>query len=329
MIKIKNALNNNDLEIFETECIKTYLTDKEALSLLRLIIKEKKIPFFIKAMETYLNPETFWQTSKYLVKNNQYDYLKEMIKISRDFEKDNERKNEYTNQLLFEFIEKDDLYFVSYLITKENASTQSISEIHLSVLNECAKSNAIKCFDYFVSMGKNIHEFDDAALFNALESKNNEIINIIINIDTNINEELERNLFKYNELSKKELLNLAKTVEPALMINPKIQNALNYQLIEKNMFKELEENLKKGHSPMGDDNNDLMYSAVLKPFDNEKLLKGAKLLLDFGGLLKEEHLRKLVRSQAEELENYPRFSKVKSKLEQNLAVKGKSSFNKI
>ena len=280
-------------------------------------------------MEIYLSPEPFWTMSKYFVKNNNYQYIKEMIKISRKAETDLNKKNDYTNQLLFEFIEKDDLYFVSYLITKEKASTESIPEIHLSVLNECAKNNAIKCFDYFVSMGKNIHEFEDVALFNALENKNNGIISIIINIDTQINEELERNLFRYNKLNKKELLNLAKTVEPALSINPKIQNALNYQLLEKNMFKELEENLKKGYSPIGDDNNDLMESAVLKSFENENVLKGAKLLLDFGGLLKEDHIRKLNRSQVEELESYPRFSKVKLKLEKKLEIKGHSNFKKI
>lgn len=329
MIKIKKALKNNDFQSFETECKKIYLTEKETISLLKLAIKENKKDFFSIALRKNLNPQSFWSISKELVKNNQYDFLKEMIKISRDVEEDIAKKNDYTNELLFEFIEKDDLYFVSYLVSKENASTENLEENGLSVLNECAKYNAIKCFDYFFSMGKNIHDFEDSALFYALENKNNNIISIIINIDTTINEELEHNLFKYGKLTKKELLNLAQIVEPALIVNPKIQNALNYQLLEKNMFNELEENLKKGHSPMGDDNNELMYSAVLKSFDNEKLLKGAKLLLDFGGLLKEDHIRKLNRSQVEELESYPRFSKVKIKLEKKLEIKGHSKFKKI
>lgn len=329
MKKIKHSIQNNDLNAFKEECVKTYLNEKDIISMLRLTVKEKKLDFFDSAMRAYLNPEVFLTLNNDLLKNNQYDFLKLMIKISRDFEMEESKKNEYVNQLLFDFIEKDDLFFVSYLVNYEKASTESIKEIGLTILSECARYNSVKCFDYFVSSGKNIHEYGDAALFCALENKSHDIINIILSIDKKIDEDLERNFFKYGELSKKELLNLQKIVFPLCNDSEILKNAFNYQLIEKNMFKQLEENLSSGHSPIGDQYHDLMLITSLKSFENYNLLKGMKLLLDFGAELREEHIKALTLDQKEEIEVYPRFSKVKANLEKKLPLKGKSSFNKI
>lgn len=329
MKKIKHSIQNNDLNAFKEECVKTYLNEKDIISMLRLTVKEKKLDFFDSAMRAYLNPEVFLTLNNDLLKNNQYDFLKLMIKISRDFEMEESKKNEYVNQLLFDFIEKDDLFFVSYLVNYEKASTESIKEIGLTILSECARYNSVKCFDYFVSSGKNIHEYGDAALFCALENKSHNIIHLILNIDLNIEEELEKNFFKYGELSKKELLNLQKIVFPLCNKNEILKNSLNYQLIEKNMFKKLEVNLLAGYSPIGDQYHDLMLIASMKPFENYNLLKGMKLLLDFGAELKEEHTRNLTQEQREEIESYPRFSKVKANLEKKLMIKGKTNFTKI
>lgn len=329
MKKIKIAIQNNDLNKFKEECEKNYLDDKTIISILRQTVKEKKLDFFNFSMRKLLNPEVFLTINNDLLKNNQYDFIKLMIQISRDFEMEENKKNEYVNQLLFDFIEKDDLYFVSYLVNYEKASTDSIQEIGLTILSECARHNSIKCFDYFVSRGKNIHEYGDSALFCALENKSHEIINLILNIDKNMDEELERNFFKYGELSKKELLKLQKIVFPLCNTSEILKNAFNYQLIEKNMFKQLEENLSLGHSPVGDKYHDLMLIASLKSFENYNLLKGMKLLLDFGAELKEEHLKSLTLEQKEEIETYPRFSKIKANLEKKLPKKGKTSFSKI
>lgn len=330
MKKLKSLIEKNQLDSFKEECEKIYLYDKDIIKILKILVKDHKLNFFDFMMKRYLSPEIFMSMNDYLVKNNQYDFLKLMIVIARESETEEKNKNDYADQLLFNFIEKDDLFFVSYLVENEKVSTKSVKENELTVLSECAINNAIKCFDYFVSNGKDIHEFNDLALFEALKNKNNKIVHMIIEIDEKINEDLEKNFFKYGELNKKELLNIVNVIQSTINKNVKLQNSLNARLLELNMFKELEKNLLNGSSPNGDEDNDLMFVACQRDFEINNVRKGVKLLLDFGADLKEEYLNLIDNNELRlELSNYPRFSKIKSRLEKSLPSKKKSVLKKI
>lgn len=332
MKKIKQSIELNDIETFKKESAKIYLNDKNVFSLLKEIIKHKNLNFFEYVMKKYLNPEIFWETNKELVKNNQYDFLKLMIKISRESEPEKAKKNSYANELLFNFLEKDDLFFVDYLVEKENASTENMDESEISVLNECARNNSIKCFDYFLSKGKNVHDFEDLALFTALENKYYDIVSLILNKDSKINNQVAKYFFRYGqkgntqEISNKQFLKLAKIAESAINQNPILQNALNFQYIKRGYLKELELNLQKGHSPIGDEECDLMGLAIML---RNNAMKTTKLLLDYGGIITEDHKAKLSIDEAQEIEKYPRFSKIKKNLERKLIKKGKTTLNKI
>lgn len=332
MKKLTLTLENNNISMFKDISENIYLDDKVVISLLRKIIKLKKLDFFDYFMRKFLTPEVFWETHKQLVKNNEYDFLKLMIKINCDNEPEENKKNSYANELLFNFIEKDDLFFVEHLVEKQQASTENNVECELSVLNECAKYNAIKCFDYFLSKGKNVHDFEDLALFNALENKHYNIVSLIISSDSKIDNQIAQYFFRYaqqsnNEpISNKEFLKLANIAEPALLINSVLQNSLNYQHIKRGYLKLLENNLKKGHSPIGDEYNDLMGLAIML---RNNAMKTAKTLLDYGGIIEDSHKANLAIEEKQELENYPRFSKLKENLEKKLTVKTKEKTRKI
>lgn len=332
MKKLKLAVDNNDLNLYKNLSESMYLNDNEIISLLKKTITSKKLDFFDYTMRQFLTPEVFWQTHKHLVKNNEYDFLKLMININRDKEPNLNKKNSYANELLFDFLKKDDLYFVSYLVEKEQASTENIVECDLSVLNECAKSNAIKCFDYFLSRGHNVHDFEDLALFNALENKNYHIVNLIISADNNIDKQIAEYFFRYGvpgnaqSMNTKDFLQLIIVAQPAIDKNPTLQNSLNYEHIKRGNFKQLELNLQKGHSPIGDDKHDLMGLAIML---RNNAIKTIKLLLDYGGVMNQEHKDKLSIDEAEKIQNYPRFSKIKQKLENKMPLKGKEKTRKI
>lgn len=331
MKNLKLALENNDLELFKQNVNTTYLEESSVTYLLKKMIKEKKEDFFHYTLNHYLSPRVFWTISKQLVKNNEYDFLKIMIKVYRDSEKQSSYNNAYADEILFHFIEKDDLFFVDYLVTKEKASTKSSQANELTVLNECAKANALKCFDYFISQGKDIHEFQDLSLFSALENKHYQIVELILEQDKLIDEEIATNFFRYGtqnreSLSKKDFLKLNSLVQSVLPTNKNLQNAVNYQHIKRGDKKRLEENLQKGHSPIGDEHYDLMALAIML---RENAIGMAKTLLDYGGELKDTHKSQLATEEKEILENYPRFSKIKQKLEKKFALKGKEKVKKI
>lgn len=333
MTKIKLALKDNDITTFEKECkFQPYLSDKEISNILKTTVKENKLDFFKIMMKNYLNPTVFWDMNKIFIKNNQYDFLKIMITLSRDSEKETSKKNFYVDQLLFDFIERDDLYFVDYLITKEKASTKNIPENEVTILNECIKNNAIKCFDYFLSKGKNVHDLNDMALFTALDTKKYDMLGMIINVAQSIHPQIEENFYKYGQnksqkdISNKELLLLMKISTPFLEKSDVLQNGLNYQLIKRGLFKELEENLKKGFSPIGEGNYNLMDLTVTLKKDKIKMIK---LLLDYGSIITDTHKKELTILEENEIEIYPRFSKVRENLEKKLPYKGKGNINKI
>ena len=52
-------------------------------------------------------------------------------------------------------------------------------------------------------------------------------------------------------------------------------------------------------------------------------VKFIKLLLDYGGYVSEEQLNKLNKENVNEINNYPRFSKLNEKLSKNLEFKKK------
>lgn len=331
MNKIKLAIKNNDMELLLIECKKnSYLEDKEIINLLNITIKENKLDFFQKIMDSYINPHVFWTTSNNLIKTKQYEFIKVLININKNKEEDRKKKNAYPDQLLFEFIDKDDLYFVDYLVKKEKASTKNIRENELTVLNECVKSNAIKCFDYFLSQGKNIHDFNDISLFTALDQKRYTMLEMILNVADSISPDIEQNFYRYGqvqkELSNKELLYLAQITGKFLKKSAILQNGLNYQLIKRGLYKNVEENLKKGFSPIGEENYDLMELAMNLKTNKVKYIT---LLLDYGSIITDIQISRLNLVEREKIENYPRFSKMKKELEKKYSYKGKGYINKI
>lgn len=332
----KKELINEDIEQFKKDCEK-YMSGQNSertniRNILKRTIEQKNKVFFKIAMEKFISPEVFWSINKELINDNNYDFLKIMIKIYRNTEKN----KDYINQLIFDFIEKDDLFFVSYLVEEEKAKTHNMKENELTVLNECVKSNSIKCFDYFLLKGKNIHDFDDLVIFTALDNKRYEILEIILSVTESINKDIEANFFKYGsvnnkEISNKNLLKLVQVSNTFLDKSTILQNGLNQQLISRGLFKELEKNLINGHSPIGDDQYDLMAEVIMSNGnkENNKRIKMIKLLLDYGSILTEDHKNNLSVVEVSQIENYPRFNKINQKLQNKLIHKGKTKINKI
>lgn len=233
--------------------------------------------------------------------------------------------------MLFDFIEKDDLYFVDYLVNIEKSSTESIQENEVTVLNECVKSNAIKCFDYFLSKGKDVKEFDDLVFFTILEERKYEFIPLFLEENFNLNEDIAKNFFRYGlknnqeSISKKDLDKLIKFCENLIDNNKILQNKLTLELLSKNNFKQLEKNFEKGYSISGDQNEIMEYATNLK----KNASKAIKLLLDYGGYFSEEQIAKLTNEEKQEIKEYPRFSKLNKKLYEKLDVKTKIKSVKI
>lgn len=333
MNKLKVTLLNNDIKNFKTICkSQLYLNEKEIFSILNIIIKEKKLDFFEIAMENYLSPQIFWETSKSLVKNNEYEFIKVLIKISRNSEKDVNKKNFYADQLLYEFIDKDNLYFVDYLVTKEKSSTENMLENQLTVLNECIKNNSIKCFDYFLSNGKNVHDLDDIALFTALDNKKYDILELIINNSKKINPSIEENFYRYGknknqkDISNREFLLLGNISKPFLEKSIVLQNRFVHELIKRGLLEELEESFKKGYSPIGDKNYDLMSLAITL---KKNKIKTVKLLLDYGSNITDDQEKSLKDFEINQIKLYPRFNKIKENLENKFTNKVKNNLIKI
>lgn len=335
--KIKIAIKEKNILQFKQECIK-YYSEKQMLIILKETIKENELEFFKISMNKFLSPVIFWEINKELIKKNEYEFLKIMIDIFRKSETDKERKNDYVNQLLFDFIEKDDLFFVDYLIKKGKASTKNIPENEVTVLNECVKNNSIKCFDYFLTNGKNIHDFEDIALLNALLYKRYTILEMILNVAETINPDIEKNFYRYynKNLQNKELLLLADISKPFLEKSEILQNGLNYELIKRGLLKELEENLEKGYSPIGDENYNLIDLAINKDkyIDKSKIkcidsIKTIKLLLDYGSFITDEQKSNLSKDDQIIIHEYPRFTKLKDNLFKKFSIKGKGNTVKI
>lgn len=300
---------------------------KNKIIVIKELIKSNEKNKFNHLMIKFISPDFFWEISKYLVKEKNYDFLKELICCYKKIEND----KQYVNNLLFDFIEKDDLYFVNYLISKENASTESIVESEVSVLNECVKYDAIKCFDYFLNKGKPIQEFDDLVFFTILEEKKYHFIPLFINKDFKLNENIAKNFFRYGlkhnqkNISVKNLNNIIKNCEILIDNNTTLQNKLTIELLKKGNFIELEKVLKKGYSAIGEE-NEIMDCAINLEKNSVKFIK---LLLDYGGYVSEEQLNKLNKENVNEINNYPRFSKLNEKLSKNLEFKKKIQSLKI
>lgn len=314
----KRELNDNELN---------NLSSGEVIKLLKALVQENDKPSFNKVMMKCVAPDIFWDVNKYLVKENNYDFLIELINCYKKIEND----NQYIDSLLFDFIEKDDLYFVDYLVNIEKSSTESMQENEVTVLNECVKSNAIKCFDYFLSKGKDVKEFDDLVFFTILEERKYEFIPLFLEENFNLNEDIAKNFFRYGlknnqeSISKKDLDKLIKFCENLIDNNKILQNKLTLELLNKNNFKQLEKNFEKGYSISGDQNEIMEYAINLK----KNASKAIKLLLDYGGYFSEEQIAKLTNEEKQEIKEYPRFSKLNKKLYEKLDVKTKIKSVKI
>ena len=81
------------------------------------------------------------------------------------------------------------------------------------------------------------------------------------------------------------------------------------------MYKDVEINLQKGHSPIGDEKNNLMDLAIML---RENPMRMIKLLLNYGGNLSESNRDKITKEELEIIDNYPRFSKLYIGLNKNL-----------
>lgn len=303
------------------------LSSTNKLVVLKKTIEKNDKELFNNLIVEFIEPEIFWSIHKILLKEKNYDFLKELINCYKKIE----NNNDYVNNLLFDFIEKDDLYFVDYLVNLENASTESILENEISVLNECVKSKAFKCFDYFLSKGKNINEFDDLVFYTILEEKKYDFIPLFLNEKFILDENIAKNFFRYGlknnqeNISSTNLNKIIKTCGTLINNNKIIQNKLSIELLKKGNFSELEKNFKKGYSVIGDD-NEIMDCAISLEKNSIKFIK---LLLDYGGYLTEEQMKKLPLDTEKEIINYPRFSKLNEKLSKNLEIKSKNKLNKI
>lgn len=321
--KIMEILNKKDIDdkFFDG------LSDSNKVIVFKHLINNSEKELFNHWMVKFVNPQIFWEISKLLVKENNYDFLKNLIGCYKKIE----NNNEYVDNLLFDFIEKDDLYFVDYLIKVENASFESIKENELTVLNECVKNNSFKCFDYFLSKGQDVKEFDDLVFFTILEEKKYDFIPLFLNDDFILNDDIAKNFFRYGLKNNQKTItssNLNKliNVSETLINNNKIlQNKLTIELLKKGNIKQLEKNFEKGFSPIGDE-NEIMDCAVNLEKNN---LKFIKLLLDYGGYISEEQMKKLHIDIEKEVISYPRLSKLNQKLSMNLESKNKTKSLKI